>query len=159
MARPESKLYADLKKITKDFKWTRLENWASLGTPDLLGFHPKKFFFTLELKVTKRNKVALSPHQVAWHLSRGPGSFVLVHYIYKKNKKNFSENHIASSPGSLVLAVSYILNVTTPASSTASAGVALLRCGTSLVFGHDSRSPRPKAYRALVDHMRAKSNY
>ena len=84
MARPESKLYADLKKITKDFQWTRLENWASLSTPDLLGFHPKKFFFTLELKVTKRNKVALSPHQVAWHLNRGPGSFVLVHCIHLK---------------------------------------------------------------------------
>ena len=89
MARPESKLYSDLKKITKDFQWTRLENWASLGTPDLLGFHPKKFFFTLELKVTKRNKVALSPHQVAWHLSRGPGSFVVVQCIHLKQYRRY----------------------------------------------------------------------
>ena len=94
MARPESKLYADLKKITKDFKWTRLENWASLGTPDLLGFHPKKFFFTLELKVTKRNKVALSPHQVAWHLNRGPGSFVLVHCIHLKQYRLYPGSRI-----------------------------------------------------------------
>jgi len=94
MARPESKLYADLKKITKDFQWTRLENWASLGTPDLLGFHPKKFFFTLELKVTKRNKVALSPHQVSWHLSRGPGSFVLVHCIHLKQYRLYPGSRI-----------------------------------------------------------------
>ena len=94
MARPESKLYADLKKITKDFKWTRLENWASLGTPDLLGFHPKKFFFTLELKVTKRNKVALSPHQVAWLLNRGPGSFVLVHCIHLKQYRLYPGSRI-----------------------------------------------------------------
>jgi len=94
MARPESKLYADLKKITKDFQWTRLENWASLGTPDLLGFHPKKFFFTLELKVTKRNKVALSPHQVAWHLSRGLGSFVLVHCIHLKEYRLYPGSRI-----------------------------------------------------------------
>jgi len=94
MARPESKLYADLKKITKDFQWTRLENWASLGTPDLLGFHPKKFFFTLELKVTKRNKVALSPHQVAWHLNRSPGSFVLVHCIHLKQYRLYPGSRI-----------------------------------------------------------------
>jgi hypothetical protein len=30
------------------------------------------------------DKVALSPHQVAWHLNRGPGSFVLVHCIHLK---------------------------------------------------------------------------
>ena len=94
MARPESKLYSDLKKITKGFQWTRLENWASLGTPDLLGFHPKKFFFTLELKVTKRNKVALSPHQVSWHLSRGPGSFVLVHCIHLKQYRLYPGSRI-----------------------------------------------------------------
>ena len=100
MARPESKLYADLKKITKDFQWTRLENWASLGTPDLLGFHPKKFFFTLELKVTKRNKVALSPHQVAWHMNHPTSTFVLVHYIYIKNKKKINEYRLY--PGSRI---------------------------------------------------------
>ena len=94
MARPESKLYSDLKKITKDFQWTRLENWASLGTPDLLGFHPKKFFFTLELKETKRNKVALSPHQVAWPLNRGPGSFVLVHCIHLKQYRLYPGSRI-----------------------------------------------------------------
>jgi hypothetical protein len=54
VARPESKLYADLKKISPQIKWTRLENWAVFGTPDLLGYHPGGFFFTLELKVTKR---------------------------------------------------------------------------------------------------------
>ena len=100
VARPESKLYADLKKISPQIKWTRLENWAVFGTPDLLGYHPGGLFFTLELKVTKRNKVALSPHQVAWHLSRGPSSFVLVHYVNKKNKKKINEYRLY--PGSRI---------------------------------------------------------
>ena len=91
MARPESKLYANLKKISPQIKWTRLENWALLGTPDLLGYHPGGLFFTLELKVTKRNKVALSPHQVAWHMNHPSSTFVLVHYIYIKNKKKINE--------------------------------------------------------------------
>ena len=100
VARPESKLYADLKKISPQIKWTRLENWALFGTPDLLGYHPRGFFFTLELKVTKRNKVAISPHQVAWHMSHPSSTYVLVHYIYKKNKKNFNEYRLY--PGSRI---------------------------------------------------------
>ena len=90
VVRPESKLYADLKKITPQIKWTRLENWALFGTPDLLGYSPNSNFFTVELKVTKRNKVAISPHQVAWHMSHGPGTFVLVRSLDKKIKKNFN---------------------------------------------------------------------
>ena len=100
VARPESKLYADLKKISPQIRWTRLENWALLGTPDLLGYHPGGLFFTLELKVTKRNKVALSPHQVAWHMNHPTSTFVLVHYIYKKNKKKFNEYRLY--PGSRI---------------------------------------------------------
>ena len=90
MARHESKLYQDFKKITPSIKWTRLENWASFGTPDLLGYSPNSTFFTVELKVTKSNKVALSPHQVAWHIRHPSGSFVLVRYLDKKIKKNFT---------------------------------------------------------------------
>ena len=90
MARHESKFYQDLKKITPTIRWTRLENWALFGTPDLLGYTPGGVFFTVELKVTKSNKVAISPHQVAWHMSHPSGSFVLVRYLDKKIKKNFT---------------------------------------------------------------------
>tara|TARA_Y100001937_G_scaffold47396_1_gene66420 strand:+ start:106 stop:498 length:393 start_codon:yes stop_codon:yes gene_type:complete len=94
VARPESKLYADLKKISPQIKWTRLENWALFGTPDLLGYHPHGFFFTLELKVTKRNKVAISPHQVAWHMSHPSSTFVLVHCIHLKQYRLYPGSRI-----------------------------------------------------------------
>ena len=100
MIRHESKFYQDLKKITPSIRWTRLENWASFGTPDLLGYSPNSTFFTVELKVAKSNKVALSPHQVAWHVRHPSGSFVLVRYIDKKIKKNFT---CSLYPGSEIL--------------------------------------------------------
>ena len=90
MIRHESKFYQNLKKITPTIRWTRLENWASFGTPDLLGYTSRGHFFTVELKVAKSNKVAISPHQVAWHMSHPSGSFVLVRYLDKKIKKNFT---------------------------------------------------------------------
>ena len=99
MARHESKLYQDLKKITPSIGWTRLENWASFGTPDLLGYSPNRNFFTVELKVTKSNKVALSPHQVSWHVRHPSGSFVLVLCLNKKKEKNY----VSLYPGSEIL--------------------------------------------------------
>ena len=100
MARHESKFYQNLKKITPTIRWTRLENWASFGTPDLLGYTPRGHFFTVELKVAKSNKVAISPHQVAWHMSHPSGSFVLVRSINKKIKKNLA---CSLYPGSRIL--------------------------------------------------------
>jgi len=100
VARHESKLYQDLKKITPSIKWTRLENWASFGTPDLLGYSPNSTFFTVELKVAKSNKVAISPHQVAWHMSHPSSTFVLVRSINKKIKKNIT---CSLYPGSEIL--------------------------------------------------------
>ena len=97
---PEAKLYKKLKTQTPKIIWTRIENLSLLGTPDLLGYNDSGTFFTLELKVTKRNKVALSPHQVAWHMNHPTSTFVLVHYIYKKNKKKFNEYRLY--PGSRI---------------------------------------------------------
>ena len=100
MIRHESKFYQNLKKITPTIRWTRLENWASFGTPDLLGYTSRGHFFTVELKVAKSNKVAISPHQVAWHMSHPSGTFVLVRSINKKIKKNIT---CSLYPGSEIL--------------------------------------------------------
>ena len=100
MARHESKFYQNLKKITPTIRWTRLENWALFGTPDLLGYTPGGVFFTVELKVAKSNKVAISPHQVAWHMSHPSSTFVLVRSINKKIKKNIT---CSLYPGSEIL--------------------------------------------------------
>jgi len=54
------------------------ENTASWGTPDILGYNRNRHFFTVELKVTKTNKVRLSPHQIAFHVKHPDNTFILV---------------------------------------------------------------------------------
>ena len=74
----ESKFYNELKRITPKIRWTRLENTSVLGTPDLLGYNIHQHFFTVELKVTKTNKVRLSPHQISFHILHPENAFILV---------------------------------------------------------------------------------
>ena len=45
--------------------------------PDLLGYNTSGTFFTVELKVTKSNKIRFSPHQIAWHVQHPNNSFIL----------------------------------------------------------------------------------
>ena len=55
MVRPiisERQLWKKLKNETTSISWTRLENWALFGTPDLLGYTSRGTFFTVELKST-----------------------------------------------------------------------------------------------------------
>ena len=75
---PERKLYQKVKKNISDISWIRLENSSLHGTPDLLGYNTSGTFFTLELKVTKSNKVRLSPHQISFHHKHPNNSFILV---------------------------------------------------------------------------------
>ena len=77
----ERQLWNKLKNESKRITWTRLENWALFGTPDLLGYAPSGNFFTLELKTTTPKKpyfVRLSPHQVSFHVKHKKNTFVLV---------------------------------------------------------------------------------
>ena len=74
---PERKLYQDLKKNTCSIVWNRIENLSLLGVPDVLGYNTSGHFFTVELKVTKGNKVHFSPHQVAFHKSHPKNTFIL----------------------------------------------------------------------------------
>ena len=81
MALKESQLWRKLKNESKRITWTRLENWALFGTPDLLGYAPSGNFFTVELKVTTPKKpyfVRLSPHQISFHIKHKKNTFVLV---------------------------------------------------------------------------------
>ena len=78
MIKNERDLWKLLKKSSAGILFDRIENWAVPGVPDLLGYNQNKTFFTLELKATKGNKIAFSPHQVSWHLRHGPGAFILV---------------------------------------------------------------------------------
>jgi hypothetical protein len=61
---PERKLYQKIKKHFNEFSLIRLENLSLSGTPDLLVYNNNRHFFTVELKVTKGNKLtaeALGP--------------------------------------------------------------------------------------------------
>ena len=81
MALREKQLWKKLKNATTGISWTRLENWALFGTPDLLGYSSRGTFFTVELKVTTPKKpyfVRLSPHQVSFHMKHKKNTFILV---------------------------------------------------------------------------------
>ena len=73
----EQKLYKKLKKATRQIIWNRIENLSLPGMPDLLGYNNSGAFFTVELKVTKRNKLKFSAHQIAWHVQHPNNSFIL----------------------------------------------------------------------------------
>jgi len=84
MVRPpmtERQLWRKLRNESKRITWTRLENWALFGTPDLLGYSPSGNFFTVELKATTLknvNFVRFSPHQISFHLKHKKNTFILV---------------------------------------------------------------------------------
>jgi len=84
---PEAKLYKKLRKFSKEISWIRIENLSSLGTPDLLGYNNSGTFFTVELKVTKGNKVRFSPHQIAFHKTHPKNTFILVEALGQRSSK------------------------------------------------------------------------
>ena len=86
---PEAKLYKKVRKNIKDISWIRIENLSSLGTPDLLGYNTSGTFFTVELKVTKGNKVRFSPHQIAFHKRHKKNTFILVEALGQRASKLF----------------------------------------------------------------------
>ena len=75
--KPETKLWHELKRITPEISWTRIENSSLFGTPDLLGYNVNRHFFTVELKVTSGNKIRFSPHQIAFHVKHPHNTFIL----------------------------------------------------------------------------------
>ena len=84
---PEAKLHKKLRKVCNKISWIRIENLSSLGTPDLLGYNTSGHFFTVELKVTKSNKVRFSPHQIAFHKRHPKNTFILVEALGQRSSK------------------------------------------------------------------------
>ena len=75
---PEAKFYKQIKRNFKELSLIRIENSSLLGTPDLLVYNTSGHFCTLELKVTKGNKIKFSPHQIAFHIRHPNNSFIMV---------------------------------------------------------------------------------
>ena len=91
---PEAKLYKKLKAKTPKIIWTRIENLSLLGTPDLLGYNDSGTFFTVELKITKANKLKFSAHQIAWHVTHPKNSFILAQALGPGSIKLFKGSQI-----------------------------------------------------------------
>ena len=81
MRGPEAKLYQKFNKATPKILWHRIENLAIPGMPDVLGYTENFFYFTVEFKVTKGNKLRFSPHQIAYHVAHPHNSFILAEHL------------------------------------------------------------------------------
>ena len=115
VAKPESLFWQQVRKNLKEFSFIRLESWVNHGIPDVLGTTKEGIYFTLELKVTKSNKVSLSPHQISYHEERKTAAaFILVKrvlessprksriYLYSPDQaRELSEQGLSLSPLSL----------------------------------------------------------
>ena len=99
---PERKLYQKVKKSFSNFSLIRLENNSLHGTPDLLVCNANGHFFTIELKVTKSNKVKFSPHQISFHVKHPRNTFILVEALDPRSSKHV-EYYLF--PGSGILAL------------------------------------------------------
>ena len=86
---PEAKLYQKIRKSWSDFSLTRLENLSNLGTPDLLASNSHGHFFTIELKVTKSNKLKFSPHQIAFHVKHPDNTFIIAEALGPRATNRF----------------------------------------------------------------------
>ena len=90
---PEAKLYQKIKRNSDGISWIRIENLSLLGTPDLLGYNTSGDFFTVELKVTKGNKVKFSPHQIAFHVAHPKNTFIMVQALGPRTSKHVHMFH------------------------------------------------------------------
>ena len=84
---PERKLYQKVKKSFKDFSLNRLENTSLHGTPDILACNSSGHFFTIELKITKGNKLKFSPHQIAFHIRHPHNTFIIAEALGPRTSK------------------------------------------------------------------------
>jgi hypothetical protein len=91
---PEAKLYKKIKRNFKSISFIRLENNSLLGTPDLLAYNTSGHFFTIELKVTKGNKIRFSPHQIAFHVRHPKNTFICIEHLGSGTVKLFRGSRI-----------------------------------------------------------------
>ena len=94
MVKNETKFWREIKKSTPNISWTRIENTSLLGTPDLLGYNKKGHFFTVELKVTKSNRVTFSPHQISFPVKHPNNSFIIAKHLVAGHVKLYEGKKI-----------------------------------------------------------------
>ena len=97
--KPETNFWKSVKTYLEsgDYLVSRIESYVTPGFPDCVVYHKDCGFFTIELKVIRRNKkgeakVLISPLQHAFHVSysmKGAPVFILVHDPGRKGVKLF----------------------------------------------------------------------
>ena len=81
MRGPEAKLSKKFKRATPKILWHRIENLAIPGMPDVLGYRKKFWYFTVEFKVTKSNKLKFSPLQISYHVAHPHNVLILAEHL------------------------------------------------------------------------------
>ena len=90
MAQPEKLFWQQVRKNLTAFSWIRLESRVNHGIPDVLGTTEEGIYFTVERKLSKSNKVSLSPHQIAYHDERKKApAFILVKSLLKGSPRKY----------------------------------------------------------------------
>ena len=78
MHKNETKFWYQIKNAGWKISFTRIENSASHGTPDLLCQNENHVFFTIELKLSLDKKIRFSPHQISYHVRHPERTFILL---------------------------------------------------------------------------------
>ena len=113
--KPETNFWKNVKTLLESgpekYLISRIESYATPGFPDCVVFHKKTGFFTLELKLIRRNnRILISTLQTAWnkwYAGSGAPVFILVGGLDGRRVKLFSgskaqelrEKTINSVPG------------------------------------------------------------
>ena len=92
--KPEQKFYEKIKRKFKKFSLIRLENNSLHGTPDLLVCNDSGYFFTIDLKVCKGNKVRFASHQISFHVMHPHNTFIMVEALGPGTVKLFRGSSI-----------------------------------------------------------------
>ena len=93
--KPEGKLWKKLKDFTPSITWIRIENTVSFGTPDLLGYNKNQTYFTIEMKVSKSKKLAISPFQISYCYTHPVKHFILAQANDPRSIKLYEGTQIA----------------------------------------------------------------
>ena len=95
--KPETRFWKRIKDKFTKVTLTRIEAVTPLGVPDVLAVFKitdkRKGQFWIELKVTKGNKIGLSPGQISWHMSHntnGGCSFIMATPLGRRDISIFS---------------------------------------------------------------------
>jgi len=87
----ETKFWHEIKafniKNNCELSFTRVENSAAHGTPDILVYNTSGHFFTIELKLNLAKKIRFSPHQIAFHIKHPHNSFIMAKGLWQTDIK------------------------------------------------------------------------